>query len=91
MVATIGGNYVGTPEPQLREKLGELYVMITNSFNAPSFSQMENLESIKFSFDTLQKEINLIENKDFLILKKKAEKNHIPYISKSFDEFIKDL
>ncbi|WP_136668638.1 hypothetical protein [Flavobacterium sp. H122] len=89
MVVTTGDNYVGAAEPQLREKLTELYAAIAGGFNAPSSSQLENLESIKVLFKGTQDDFLMLQSKYYQNLKAKAEKNQITFNVKSFDEFLK--
>ena len=89
MVVTTGDNYVGSAEPMLREKMTELYANIVQGFNAPSVSQMDNLENIKFTFDDLQKQFEMLESKYKLNLKDKLSKNQLAFQLKTKDEFLK--
>jgi hypothetical protein len=43
LVVTKGDNYVGTGEPQLREKLNDIYGTISSYYGAPSSTQLENI------------------------------------------------
>jgi len=47
LVVTSGDNYVGVAEPQLREKIGKLYGVVTNNLDKPSSSQMQNFTLIE--------------------------------------------
>ena len=49
-VVTTGDNYVGSAEPQLREKIGDIYSTIGSYYGAPSSSQLENVETLKASY-----------------------------------------
>lgn len=79
LVVTTGDNYVGSAEPQLREKMSDLYSKIANSYDKPSHSELSYLKLIEARFESA-----II---DFEKLKKKAKVN-IPL--KSFEEFINE-
>jgi hypothetical protein len=49
-VVTKGDNYVGTGEPRLREKLGDIYSTIGSYYGAPSSSQLENITALKTEY-----------------------------------------
>ncbi len=64
LVVTTGDNYVGAAEPQLREKMADLYAKLAGSYDVPSQAELDNLEAIekrfenaKSSFEKLQKKI----------------------------------
>jgi len=66
LVVTTGDNYVGTAEPQLREKMADLYSKIASSYDKPSKAELDNLSLItarynkaKADFDKLVKKANL--------------------------------
>ena len=80
LVVTTGDNYVGTAEPQLREKMADLYSKIAGSYDKPSNSELENLASITERFENAKKE--------FEKLTKKVDVEALQL--KTFDEFIKD-
>lgn len=80
LVVTSGDNYVGAAEPQLREKMAELYAKIAGSYDKPSNAEMENLKIIETRFDNAKS--------DFEKLKKKARKTELTL--KTFEEFIAD-
>ena len=90
MVVTTGDGYVGAAEPQLREKLGDLYSNIASNFKAPSSSQMENMEFVKQLFDTADNEFNALKTKYQTTYLKQASANNIPFVLKTFDEFVKE-
>ena len=64
MVITTGDNYVGSAEPQLREKLATLYASIASQFAAPTNSQMQNFETVKDLYDTSLKELEQLNSKN---------------------------
>ena len=90
MVVTTGDGYVGTADPQLREKLGELYATIAGNFTAPSASQLDNMESVKISFDEILNEFKVLKQKNEATYLKQATANNIPFVLKTFKDFIAD-
>ena len=80
LVVTTGDNYVGSAEPQLREKMADLYSKIANGYDRPSNAEMENLSVIEERFNTAKA--------DFTKLKKKARVKEL--VIKTFDEFINE-
>jgi hypothetical protein len=55
LVITSGDNYVGAAEPQLREKMSDLYSKIATSYDVPSNSELESLEIISERFSKAKK------------------------------------
>ena len=51
LVVTTGDNYVGTAEPELREKLSAIYASVATQFDAPSPSQKANIENVMDLFN----------------------------------------
>ncbi|WP_224484891.1 VPS10 domain-containing protein [Robertkochia aurantiaca] len=47
LVITTGDNYVGAAEPQLRERIADLYSKVASSYDKPSANDMANLEVLK--------------------------------------------
>jgi photosystem II stability/assembly factor-like uncharacterized protein len=88
MVVTTGDNYVGSAEPQLREKLGELYSTIASNFMAPSNSQLESMEAIKQRFDNSIAEFKTLKSKNTSSIEKMLKESNIPFTLKTFTEFI---
>jgi len=79
LVITTGDNYVGTAEPQLREKMSDLYAKIAGSYDKPTSNELDNLEIIEDRFEKAKK--------DFAKLKKKAK---VELELKTFEEFLED-
>ena len=77
LVVTTGDNYVGAAEPQLREKMADLYSKIAGSYDVPSQAELDNLLVIEKRFT--------IAKNDFEKLKKKMK--DLPTLM-SFDEFV---
>jgi photosystem II stability/assembly factor-like uncharacterized protein len=80
LVITTGDNYVGSAEPQLREKIADLYSKIAGSYDKPSNAELENLSILKDRFSKAKK--------DFEKLKKKVKTTDLQL--KTFDEFINE-
>lgn len=78
LVVTTGDNYVGSAEPELREKMADLYSKIADSYDKPSNAELENLKIIETRFEDAKTAFNK--------LKKKAKKAEVTL--KSFDEFV---
>ena len=79
LVVTTGDNYVGSAEPQLREKIVELYSKLVSSYDQPSSAELEYLGVIESNF--------LKAKKDLEKLFKKAKAKNIQFLS--FEDFIK--
>ncbi len=90
MVVTTGDSYVGAAEPQLREKLGELYANVATGFNAPSASQMENLEAISDRFNKAILDFNKLKEKNNPNLINKSKALDIIYSVKTFETFVSE-
>ena len=51
LVITSGDNYVGDAEPQLREKMGDIYSKVANYYGKPSESEFQNIKLITNRFN----------------------------------------
>ena len=80
LVVTTGDNYVGSSEPQLREKMSELYSKIASTYDKPSNSELEYLSIIEDRFNNSKKLYAKI-------LKKAKFKKDMKF--KTFEEFVK--
>ena len=80
LVITTGDNYVGSAEPQLREKMADLYSKIAGSYDKPSKSELDNLKMIETRF--------VKAKADFAKLKKKAKVEDLEI--QAFEEFINE-
>lgn len=78
LVVTTGDNYVGSAEPQLREKMADLYAKIAGSYDKPSNAELASLSVIEKRFENAKA--------DFAKLKKKAKAKDLQL--KSFEDFI---
>ena len=57
MVVTTGDNYVGTAEPQLREKMADLYSKVATSYDKPSNNELENLKTVETRFNKAKEDL----------------------------------
>jgi hypothetical protein len=64
LVITTGDNYVASAEPELREKMGDLYSNIANTYDKVSGSNRDNFELISEEFDTAKTKYKIIQNKE---------------------------
>lgn len=80
LVITTGDNYVGAAEPQLREKMANLYSKIAGSYDKPSPSEMENLQIIEERYNEAKA--------SFAKLKKKSKVKDLQL--KTFEEFVNE-
>ncbi|MET1259327.1 hypothetical protein ABV409_08295 [Flagellimonas sp. DF-77] len=79
LVITTGDNYVGSAEPQLREKMADLYSKVASSYDKPTAAELNNLNVIASRFDKAKADFAKIKTK---YLKKQELE------LKSFDEFL---
>ena len=80
LVITTGDNYVGSAEPQLREKMSTLYSKIAGSSDKPSSAELENLSIIEERFNNAKQDYTKIKKKVKFLEELKL---------KTFDEFVK--
>ena len=63
LVITTGDNYVGSAEPQLREKMADLYSKVAGSYDAPTAADRANLELIRQRFEEGKAEFESLKPK----------------------------
>jgi hypothetical protein len=91
LVVTKGDNYVGAAEPQLREKMSELYAKVADSFYKPNTAEMGNLEAVETRFNTAKTDFKKIKDKELKKLTSLMSENKFGQIPmKSYDEFLKE-
>ncbi|MBL6449177.1 hypothetical protein JMN32_22890 [Fulvivirga sp. 29W222] len=91
MVITKGDNYVGAAEPQLREKLSDLYSKIAAGFEKPSASEMDNLKLIEERFNKAKADFKKIKEKQISKMTAYIEKGNLkPITIKSKDDFLSE-
>lgn len=64
LVVTTGDNYVASAEPELRERMGELYSTVATSYDMVSGALMQNYELIKEEFATEKTRYQTIQDKE---------------------------
>jgi photosystem II stability/assembly factor-like uncharacterized protein len=74
LVVTKGDNYVGAGEPQLRERLGDLYSTVGSYFGAPSTTQLDNMKKLRLQFETARNNYLDLLNKELANIVKQMEK-----------------
>ncbi|NAY90985.1 hypothetical protein GTQ34_03550 [Muricauda sp. JGD-17] len=79
LVITTGDNYVGSAEPQLREKMADLYSKVAGSYDAPTPDDLQNLKVISSRFNKGKEDLDKLKMKYF----KKQ-----PVELKSFEAFL---
>jgi hypothetical protein len=90
MVVTTGDMYVGAAAPQLREKLTAIYATVASQFDAPSPSQISNIENIMDIFNTAKSGFSDLKSKYKNKIVEQAAKLEIPFTLKTFEEYLKD-
>ncbi|MEJ1221951.1 WD40/YVTN/BNR-like repeat-containing protein [Sediminicola sp. 1XM1-17] len=79
LVVTTGDNYVGSAEPQLREKMADLYSKLASNYDKPTKSELDNLKVISDRFTKAKNEFEQLKNKF---------KDYESLQLKSFQEFL---
>ena len=89
LVITTGDNYVAAAEPELRERMADLYSNIAGSYGRVTPAQKQNLELISEEFEEAKKRYAAIKDKEGKKFIKFLDKNDIekPTI-KSKEEFL---
>lgn len=91
LVVTKGDNYVGAAEPQLREKMAELYAKVADSYHKPNQAELSNLEAIESRFNTSKTDYKKIKDKQLPKVIGANSKDAIqPIVLKTYDEFLKE-
>jgi len=90
LVITTGDHYVETAENQLREKISDLYSVVTNNFYKPGNSQYANLTLLEKAFGEAKTKYSNIKKKELAKLEKAASKLNLEAMKeKSFEQFMK--
>jgi archaellum component FlaC len=77
LVITTGDNYVASAEPELREKMGDLYSNVASNFNKVSGASQANYELIADDFSEEKKRYEEIMAKEGKKFNSFLEKNNI--------------
>lgn len=90
LVITTGDNYVGSADPELREKIADVYGLIAGNTDKPSNLQMKNVKMLTDRFNIANISFNELKKKNYDKLVKMANKVEFKLMSlKSFEEFTK--
>ena len=90
LVITTGDNYVDSADPELREKMGDLYSGVAGNYGKVTGARLENFEVVSEEFNAAKEQYQSIENKELKKLYSYLEKNEIPLPEiKSKEEFLK--
>ena len=81
MVITSGDNYVGAAEPQLREKMTNLFQRVENNPGAPTPNELENLSQIQARYSATKASLSSLEKK-YKLGKKTVVKSKEQYLKK---------
>jgi photosystem II stability/assembly factor-like uncharacterized protein len=75
LVITTGDNYVASAEPELRERMADLYSNVASSYDKVSGSQKQNMELIKGEFQEAKARYKAIMDKEGAKFMSWLEKN----------------
>lgn len=90
LVITTGDNYVASAEPELREKMSDLYSNVASNFNKVSGASQANFELISEEFSKEKKRYAEIMQKEGRKFNSFLEKNNIPKTEiKNKEDFLK--
>ncbi|ARV13294.1 hypothetical protein BTO09_13515 [Gilvibacter sp. SZ-19] len=91
MVVTTGDNYVASAEPELREKMTELYSNVATNFDGVSASDMASFDLINTEYQEALGRLEAIMNKEGKKFNSFLSKNDLPMVSlKTKDEFLEN-
>ena len=91
LVITTGDNYVGSAEPQLREKISDLYSVIIGNYDRPANTQLNNLTLLEERFSNAKTTFEKIKTKRLSKLQKVAkEMKAAPLKTKSLEAFLEE-
>jgi hypothetical protein len=83
---------VGAAEPQLREKLSDIYSKVASSFYKPNTAELGNLQAVETRFNNSKTEFKKIKDKELKkltsLLNPENKFGTVPM--KSYDEYIKE-
>lgn len=89
LVVTTGDMYVGAAEPQLREKLSELYSKLASGFDKPSGTEIQNLKLLEKRFNKAKDDFENIKSKEVKKLNQFMEENNIQITEiMTYEEFL---
>lgn len=88
LVVTKGDNYVGAAEPQLREKMAELYAKVAASYYKPNQAELDNLEAVESRFNTGKADYKKIKDKHLNKVIANSKDGVEPLVLKTYEEFL---
>lgn len=89
LVITTGDNYVGSAEPQLREKITKLYSKVASGFTPPSRSELQNMTLLENQLSKAKADFTQIHSNNMDKISKLAQKNNIAKpITLSFQDYL---
>lgn len=89
LVVTTGDNYVGAAEPQLREKMTDIYAKVTSSYYKPNQAELGNMESVESRFNTAKAEYKKIKDKHLPKINSFVNKDKLqPVVMKTMEEYL---
>jgi hypothetical protein len=89
LVVTKGDNYVGAAEPQLREKMTDLYAKVAQSYYKPNQAELDNMEAIESRFSTAKTDYKKIKDKHLPKLNQAMGKDKLqPIVLKTYEEYL---
>jgi photosystem II stability/assembly factor-like uncharacterized protein len=89
LVITKGDNYVGSAEPQLREKISDLYSVVVGTTDRPSNQQKESYVGLESRYSEAKAKLDKIKAKHVSGIDKAAGSAKIePFKLVSFTEFV---
>ena len=91
LVITTGDNYVGAADPQLREKIADLYSKIAQGFEPPSRAEQKNLALLQGMLKDAQKQFSILKDGEVADMQKAISNDIGNEISiQSYEDFIAD-
>ena len=91
LVTTSGDNYVDSEEAKLRGNIADLYSKIASGFQAPTKSELENMELLEERFDDAKQKFDAIKVKRVPKMERYMEgKGITKIVFKSYEEFIEE-
>lgn len=90
LVITTGDNYVASADPQLKDKIADLYSKIAQGFERPSPSEIENMELLEDGFNDAKTSFDKLQSKTGKMNKFMQEAQIDPVVYKTFNEFIEE-
>lgn len=89
LVITTGDNYVDSAEPQLREKLAEIYSKVASSYLKPTKTELDYKKMIDDDFAEAQKKFEAIKNKEGKKFESLLAKNEVAFPElKTYEAFL---